>query len=603
MYKRILIFFLILFGNLSANEHEIKQYEIKQPVTVIANRVPTAFPYIGRAIATLDKNDIKSAPAKSISELLEYISGVDIKQQGVDGIQADVSIRGAGYEQTLVLLDGIKIIDPQTGHHNLNLPVSLESIEKIEILKGQGARLYGPNAYGGVINIITSKTPAKSISLSSSLGSYNTSRHSFQLLQNIGKTNHHVSVVRAASDGYRPNTDYDFSNVSYLAGLKTGTSELELTAGYTDKKFGANSFYSSTSTRQWEHTKTFYSSLGLTFHKNKKTLKMNLAFRRHKDHYIWNREHPEWYENFHTTHLYSFDMNYSWSSIFGTTSLGQEISADEITSTNLGDHSRTRYGFFFEHLYHARPDLHISTGASIFHNTHWGWQGWPGLDVSYYVNPSNKFYFTVGKAFRIPTYTELYYSDPGHQSNPNLKAEQGWNYEWGYSLQRHSYLVNAACFIRKGSDIIDWLWMEQEQKWLAENIINLNTKGFETDFQKKLPNLSRLDRISFGYTYLTTNKESMDSISSYTISHFKHQFTAGIKLNYWNNKLTQTIHYRYQDRISFQDQMLTDTRIMLQTLKFDFSLDINNVFDKLYYEYRLFPAPGRRFQCQVTWKI
>ena len=136
-------------------QDEIPSYTMKEEIVVTANRVPRVFSDISRSIVLIDRDDIEKAPVSSIQELLEYAAGIDLRQQGTGGIRADLFIRGASFEQTLVLLDGVKLIDPQTGHHNLDLPVALADVERIEVLKGQGSSIYGPNAFGGIINIIT----------------------------------------------------------------------------------------------------------------------------------------------------------------------------------------------------------------------------------------------------------------------------------------------------------------------------------------------------------------------------------------------------------------------------------------------------------------
>ena len=136
---------------------EVKmQYDLDE-IEVTAQRSPALFSQVAQIISVIEKEEIEATSSQSIQDLLEYVAGVDVRQRGAEGVQADISIRGGTFDQTLILLNGINITDPQTGHHNLNLPVSIAQVERIEILEGPAARIYGPNAFSGTINIVTKK--------------------------------------------------------------------------------------------------------------------------------------------------------------------------------------------------------------------------------------------------------------------------------------------------------------------------------------------------------------------------------------------------------------------------------------------------------------
>src|ERR1035437_662256 len=131
-----------------------KEYNLDE-VEVSAQRTPVAFSQVARIASVISKEEIEAAPVQSIQDLLEYALSVDVRQRGPNGVQADISVRGGSFDQTLILLNGISISDPQTGHHSLNLPVSLQNIQRIEILEVPAARVFGPNAFSVAITIIT----------------------------------------------------------------------------------------------------------------------------------------------------------------------------------------------------------------------------------------------------------------------------------------------------------------------------------------------------------------------------------------------------------------------------------------------------------------
>ncbi len=124
-------------------------------VIIQENRIQIPFSKQSRNISLVDRNQIETSPARSLPEVLSFVPGVDIRQRGVSGVQADIGIRGGSFEQTLMLLNGIKLSDPQTGHHMMNIPVPLVNIDRVEVLKGPASRIFGQNAFTGAVNVIT----------------------------------------------------------------------------------------------------------------------------------------------------------------------------------------------------------------------------------------------------------------------------------------------------------------------------------------------------------------------------------------------------------------------------------------------------------------
>src|SRR5690554_5529118 len=188
-------------------------------IIIEENRLQIPFHKSTRNIQVLTREEIRKLPVSSINEVLTYVSGVDIRQRGPFGSQADISIDGGSFEQTMVLWNGVKMGDAQTAHHSMNLPIPLEAIERIEVLRGPAARIYGINALTGAINIVTKAQLDDFIQFNTYGGS------SFKKKEdgdgagiyagagvqatagiNTGKVNHLASIGKEETNGQRYNT-------------------------------------------------------------------------------------------------------------------------------------------------------------------------------------------------------------------------------------------------------------------------------------------------------------------------------------------------------------------------------------------------------------
>ena len=212
-------------------------------VIVSAQKSPVVYSQLSRIVTTIGKEEIKQTPAMSINELLETVSAIDVRQRGTNGIQADVSIRGGTFDQNLILLNGVNISDPQTGHHSFNLPIDINSIEKIEILEGPGARVFGPNAYSGAINIITNSHGLNYTNAKVSVGQFGLYNGNLSSSFNFNNWSNFISISKSKCSGFTQNTDYEQLNVYYNTSYTLGNGSIDFQIGYTNKQFGANSFY------------------------------------------------------------------------------------------------------------------------------------------------------------------------------------------------------------------------------------------------------------------------------------------------------------------------------------------------------------------------
>ena len=236
----ILLFcFFLIPAFLFAGEEYLGDFGV---VLITPRSIPTDISKLTRKVTVLDKEEIKNIPADSISEVLNYVSGTDIQNRSLHGVQSDISIRGSTFQQTLILIDGIRVNDPQTAHHNMDLPISLNDVERIEILHGHGSSLYGSDAFGGVINIIT-KECEEDMTFGFSLGQYNTRQGFLSFGRKLGKFSSRFSVEKKKSDGFRYDTHFDIFNVSDKFTFEAFDAKFDLHLGLMNKNFGAFDFY------------------------------------------------------------------------------------------------------------------------------------------------------------------------------------------------------------------------------------------------------------------------------------------------------------------------------------------------------------------------
>ena len=393
MYKTsILLLFTIFTLRIAEAQNTI--IRTIEEVVISANRAQDND--LTSNIQVISRSEIENAPAQTIEDLLEYAMNVDIRQRGGQGVQSDISIRGGTFEQVLVMLNGIKMNDPQTGHHTMDIPISVEQIERIEVINGGASRIFGNYAYTGAINIITKSETTNSINIST--GENKFSDIGINYHSNIKNIKHNISLNQKRSDGYIKGTDYKIQNYFYQAKARLNKVDALLNVGHINKEFGAYSFYTPKYPDQFELTQTTFASL--QFKKEGKiSVENKMYWRRHNDEYILFRENPEWYHNFHQTNVYGMDFNIIQKTSTGSNVLGMEIRSDNIISNVLGNDlgspimiDTNNYYFkgastsiinFFAEKNIKLNNLSVSSGVMMNINPNYENDFFPGIDLAY----------------------------------------------------------------------------------------------------------------------------------------------------------------------------------------------------------------------------
>ena len=562
-------------------------------IVVSSARTAVRFSDLARQVSVLS-NTITAPPALSLSQLLGQIPGVDLKQRGYGGVQADVSLRGATFEQTLVMIDGVKVHDPQTGHHALDLPLTLGELSRIEVLKGAGARLFGPNAMGGAINFITTPRGPNRYVLEAAMGDHGLWQQSMLMSVNHGAFYHRLSLSRSESSGYVEGTEFDTRIFSYLGALHTAHGPIKLSARLIDKEFGAYRFYSDRFPDEWEATLTGLAVASAELQIASVTISPKLHWRRHEDDFILDRERPQWYHNQHTSDQFGGELQVSVTSSLGVTSIGGEVCREELASSNLGNHERYRGGIFVEQQLKIDETATLTAGVNTYRYTDYDWRSWPGLDLGLQLSSNTRLFASVGRAFRVPTYTDLYYQSPANVGNPDLQPEDSWSGEYGLRSQGQTYSVGVTTFIRRGTNLIDYIRRSDDEPWQAENIAEITTEGMEIEGELTPDAMPIVDHLHLAYTYLeSSRKDGLDDYQSkYIENHLEHSVVAGVDLS-WTGALSQNIGLRHSKPLSGEGHTLVSTRMAMSISELTLILDVTNIFDIEYTEVGTIPMPGR----------
>ncbi|RLD84897.1 MAG: TonB-dependent receptor [Bacteroidetes bacterium] len=586
--------FFIVFGlcyyNVFSQEKKIENLD---EIILTSNRIEVPFSENSRTIYVISSEDIQNSTANNVADLLQQFTGVDVRRRGVDGMQSDLYIRGGSFDQTLVLIDGIKTENPQTGHHTMNIMIPIENIERIEIIKGPAARIYGQNAFTGAINIVTKKTINTQLTGELAYGSYHTGTVAVTGGINLKNSSHQVHVSRKVSEGYRYNTDFENRNVFIKSKFNTSSTPIDVIATFMDRKFGANGFYASPKAKdQYEETQSSLVGVSTSLSSNNFTFKPKIYWKRGQDMYEFIRDKPEVYRNLHITNKIGGEFNTTLDSKIGMTGFGVDVAQVFISSNNLGDHDRTMITCFLEHRFSIfNEKFDVTPGVALTYYSDFDFHAFPGIDLGYKVSESFKVYGNMGYTYRIPTYTDLYYSSPTTVGNINLNPEKALSEEIGAKYISKKFTINVALFYRDAKDLIDYVKEKEEDKWKAENLAEVTTKGMETEVQYRFDLSGFQQKFNMGYTFLEDNILEQDlPFSRYSLNSIKHQLTANFDSQFLKY-LRQNIAFRFVERPDGTSYNVVDFKLTAMYKDLELSGMFNNIFNTEYTETNLVPMP------------
>jgi len=610
MKKIYLAIPLFLCTNLYAQQKQDTVITFKD-VVINENGFHTPVSKQNRNVYIIDQAMIAKLPGRTIQELLQYANGVDLRQRGPFGSQADISIDGGSFEQTVVLLNGIKIIDTQTAHNMLNLPIPVEAIERIEIVRGPAARIYGINSLTGAINIITKKFTKSGFLVDSYAGSnfkknaegngktfYGAGIQAGAVLSN--KTNQHsIFGSRDQSNGYRFNTQFENLKLLYQGNIQIDSAnEIMTSFGYTKNEFGANGFYAAPGDRNsTEAVQTTLASVQSKHKLSEKWMLMpRLSYRYNFDDYrYFGNTNPNAGISKHSTNSLAAEVNSTYKTAGGELGIGAELRSDAINSSNIGKHQRENVGIYAQYRTFLTEKLNVNLGSYVNYNSAYKWQVYPGLDASYSFTDVFKIIGSIGTSQRLPSFTDLYLNQrPGNIGNPNVKPENAFQSEMGFKIVKGDFTFNTNFFYRRITDFIDYTRVVSTEPFEANNLGTMITKGINlrSNYSLEISENAKMN-INLAYSYLNSRfGEMQPGISSkYQLASLKHQVTNTIDFKYHN--FTLLVATRFNQRFAGSTYWINDMRISQAIQKLTIYVDAQNIFDTQYYEIGAIPLPSR----------
>lgn len=616
-------------------------------VDVTASRAPLTGGQTARVVTVLSRDEIAAAPVQSINDLLKYAAGVDVRQRGPIGAQTDIGIRGGTSEHITVLLNGINICDPQTGHNAFDLPVDISEIERIEITEGPAGRVYGTSSLVGAINVITKTADKSGGEVRMEGGSFGYAAGGARLSLSRGSWSNRISGGYTRSDGWTRsknghlNADYEGGRAFYQGRYDDGSLRVAWHAGVSSKGWGSNTFYSTKSDEQYEHTTKYFTAIQAETKGGRFHLRPSIYWNRFQDRYEFFRGAPDRSPfNYHRTDVFGLNLNSWFDWTLGRTAFGAEYRNEDLISGNLGEPldkpmhihgtdrdytlglNRSNLSLFLEHNVLLRR-FTLSAGFTAVKNT-WNempFKLYPGIDASYRIGPAWKLFASYNMSLRMPSFTELYYSVDGHKADKHLLPEEMQAFEGGLKYEQHGLNITLSAYHHRGKNMIDWIMntsLGDAAEWTSVNHARIKSTGIEAsallDFVRMLPRQHVLKSLNVAYCYIYQHQEKEENIQSlYALEYLRHKLVAALRLQIIPD-VNLNINYRYLYRVgsytdteniacSYKPYSLVDARLSWDKKPYSVYIEANNIFDTDYVDYGNVRQPGTWLLAGAKWNF
>ncbi|MDB5247119.1 MAG: TonB-dependent receptor [Segetibacter sp.] len=600
------------------------------PITVTASLQPVTSSVTGRNILVIKGEQFSKLPVNSIDELLRYLPGIEVQMRGPMGAQSDIVLRGGTFQQVLVIVDGIRINDPNTGHFNSYIPIAPFEIERIEILKGASSAIYGSEAVGGVIHVITKTFAAKrdqkkqQLTAQGAAGEYgllNGQLGAFYQNKNTSVaagliSNNATGQPQRGTHGFFHNTTASLSFNQFI----NKNWSISARSAYDKRDFAAQNFYTTfSSDTASEKVTSFWNQLKLSYEKEHHNFTFDVGYKKVKDQYKFNSAGTA---NLNKSDLLQSLAVYKWEAGDKTSfTTGAQWVNKQMESNDRGNHTLNQAGTFVILNQKLGEHFYLNPAARLEWNERSGWELVPQMNLSYKL-PFWQIRGSAGKTTRDADFTERFNNynkalvTSGSIGNPDLVSEHSFSYEAGADFFGiRNVKIAATFFQQRFNQLIDYVptpYADMPRKdnllptgtyALAKNIANVNSTGVETDIQysKQFENKQQL-WATFGFTWIDSKGDNA-SPSFYVSSHAK--FLTNFNLQYSKKCFSVSINGLYKQRKVLNSTPINATiskdyfvlnaqlQVFLYKNKFSLFTQLDNIFDKQYSDLLGSRMPGR----------
>lgn len=538
-------------------------------------------------VTVLEQSDLQQLPVNNVIDALEYVSGIDVRKRGISGVQADVGIRGSTYEQTLVLLDGVRMNDPQTGHHNFDLPIAFEDIERIEIVKGPGAAQYGPSSNGGVINVVSRKEitteTGRKAKVNVQRGSYDYERYALSLAKTEGEYSQFLSGYHSAADTYIRDEALDSrqGQGSYRVVHQGEKTTTQVAFGYVEKDFGAYRFYVPTEAASTESTSQRH-AYGIHQYRlnNGGQIEASLNWRNHFDSFKYL---PTSSASEHETEALQSRLVFSQGALI----TGLEYNQENMDSNRDGQQGRHFSSMFANYKKMVGNNISLTGNVSYLdydsEKQHW----LPVVGIDALISENVEVYANAGQSVRTPTLNDLYLNMSSNMGSSDLKLESTDSAEIGARLYSSDINMTVSVFFKDTKDAIDFTKTQAEVDgslaYIARNYGDNETKGFDVEFDASAFAAVRLgmNTLKLTHTRLIQTIETDLAVLKNTDGQLENQTALHAGFDFYNNYSLLTT-YKYESRFNSSDYEILDLRLAYDDGNLTIALEGSNLLDAEY---------------------
>jgi vitamin B12 transporter len=591
-------------------------------IELIAGRIGSNYATRMQSIEKLTPANLQMLPSRSVADALSYAAGVDVRQRGLSGTQADIGIRGGNFEQSLIVVNGFKMTDPQTGHHAANLPIPLIAVSEIQVFKSPTVLQFGQSALTGAVHIGAYTQDVFEVKTTAYGGSFNSFGAQALVRMKIKKYQQMIAVARDQSDGHWHNSDFKNHQLFYMGSHQIKKHHLTYLAAYTDRNFGANGFYTNKFPDQWERTTMAMAGLKHNLHWYKPReqgstwfyFKQQFLLRSHADEFRLKRNDPAFYTNTHVSNVLSYESQLDVTLRRQQLQLGVEQRFEILNSSNLGQRERQYQSAFLQTKGYL-GNVNYAAGLLVFSYNWQNIQMMPSVQFGKSITHNQFLFVNYSRGNRVPSWTEMYYTDPSNVGNPNLlpeyshAAELGWRSTANqYNSKWYYFQANAALFYRQHTNMIDWVRAASvinpnPNPWMPVNIANVAFSGLETSmtFNVKKSGTWGPNKVHLNYTYITAKHNfTSEQESRYAITSMRHQLN-GQALFDLSEKAQLNLAYRLVQRIEQPLYQVLDAKILLPIHRsLTIFAEANNLTNTQYIEAGFVQMPGRWFKLGLT---